>query len=504
MADDLDGPTHPGVPFEPADSEDGPTLRVHVPLDPPGLDTATLPRFRSAEPGDADETLTLPRPAPHLDEVATTPLAPVRLPADATRPFPLIAAPTATAPFPLVARADARAVLAPPVLPPQPAPGRAPARSARALWVFVAGVLGTLAVALVIVVSVLVARRALGSSQQAAPETASTVTSPPTAGRTAGACALEQPARQIAAAVVATVPPMTGQALGPGEVAVGYASEQQSAMGVVVDTADLSIERRFSRRYARPVFRATPFERDGSLEFLVDHDDPRLQSPRSVPARPPFVLGVSYFGVVRATGGEPETLWPGGKGAGIGEPAFASARGVGHAVAFTRERTLHVGWLGERGRPRTDLAALGLASGELGPPSIAASERAIVVVVAARTSATARWQLAIASAATAELPRRLEWLDAGAGPDRSAPAVTALSNGGWLISWVEGSIERRLRAQAFDAELRRVGAPTEVSAAAGIAPLPGALQRVGERVLSLHLTHGERGYSLWGAVLGCS
>jgi hypothetical protein len=550
MADD-ERAASPGAPLPSFDPEEGPTLEVHL----SDLDDAdpTVP-LRPAR--DAEDPATLRRPDPPFDGVVTTRLAsapvPIRFdppsspPSEQTRPFALVAPslpsePLASVPFPLVTL-DPDAVqtarfpviqdvrLAAPVLPmpyspaphapPPPALPAPPAAGARvdsrALLAFTASVLATLALALVIVVAVVIVRRS-GSRPQAAPPPArarSEAPAPafgaaPSPAPLAPGCIPARPARKIAGSIQPAVPPTVAPAINPSEVAVGLAESRNTALGLVVDLEDLAAERRLVQSFTRPVFRTTPFERDGSVTFLIDHDDPRLLAARTVPAKAPFVVGVNYFGFVRAgSTGDPETLWPGGKGAEISAPMFASVADVGHAVAFVRGRpggSAHVGWLTERGQAKTDLATLELTDKELGPPAIAAGERAIAVALATRADRLLPWRVHVATAGHGSLPRKLVPMSTGMGPDRSEPTLVALGGGGWLLSWIESAADgRRIRAQLLDADLQRLAAPFDIANEPGIELSRGALFRVGSRVLSFYVVRAENRYELWCAALACS
>lgn len=540
MAED-DGPTQPGVPFDPVESDDGPTLQVHIPPrslprlprppSTPGLDTATLPRFPSSDfdqtatrrrdrsapsqpVDDADETLTLRRGPPSMDEVATTKLAPVpsspRLdiampPAsERTRPFALLPSAGSTAPFPLVRRDQTESLpkeplLAAPVLPPaMHAPPPAPRGDSRAVLVFAASLLATLAVALVIVVVVLAGQS--GKRHAEIPNPAGAARSE--VGSSPG-CAVKLGPRALGTAFFAAAAPIATPALSPGEVAIGYAETRESAAGVVVDLSDLSVERRLAQVKPRPIARVTPYERDGSLAFVIDHDGDKLATARTVADATPFVIGVNYFGVARATPGEPETIWPGGKGAPISEPMIASVSGVGHAVAFSRGRfggSVHVGWLGPGGRAKTDLGVLELAAYEVGSPAIAAGPGAIAVAVAIRDTPTGLSRIVLATAAHGSVPRSVVELP---GADRSHPVITALADGGWLVAWIEGGAARRVRAQRLGADLSASAPAFDVATSPGIEQALGALQRVDRRVLSAYVVRGNAGPELWGAMLEC-
>jgi hypothetical protein len=300
---------------------------------------------------------------------------------------------------------------------------------------------------------------------------------------------------------------MVAPSLSAGEIAIGLAESRNAALGVVVDLSDLSVERRYAESFTRPVLRATPVEQVGSIRYLIDHDNPQLQAARTVPASPPFVVGVNYFGFVRARSGvEPETLWPGGRGNAITEPMFASLPGVGHAVTFARGRlsgSVHVGWLTAAGTPKTELEVLQQSAHEIAAPAIAAGDAGILVAVALRDERESPWRIVIAGAAPGKLPGIPVPMSSGPGPDRTQPSVTALASG-WLVSWVEGSEgNRRVRAQVLNTKLERIHPAFDVSNDSSVEDARGALFRVDTRVLSVYVLKRGSGYELWGSLIEC-
>ncbi len=338
------------------------------------------------------------------------------------------------------------------------------------------------------------------STQSAAPS--ATTSSAPAAAKSAMLnCTLAKPSIRIAEDVV------RGGSLASAsfgdKVAVGYPAARFAARGIEINVKTLSTRILFSEDFTRPVFRVTPLPGPQPKDFAVDHDDPRLKSVRTVPARPAFQIGVNYFGVVRLREqGEPELIWEGGRNQDISEPSFAKSA-KGHAVAFRRGRfsdRLQVGWLTDSGGKQSDLGELVVAGSQLGPPALAASDTEILVAVSAKSpDGTQRLHLAHASAGS--MPGRLTELST-TGDQATWPSVVALPNKLWLVQWIASD---QVIAQIVDGSAKPVGKPLRISTAGqAVGAQPTAVARAGSSLVSLYPVINGRHIELWAAGIGCS
>lgn len=357
--------------------------------------------------------------------------------------------------------------------------------------------------------SPVIAARPLGPARATA-TAAATATTPVTSPAPAplGGCRLVTVPRRIAGPAMTTVVPMGAPAAGPSRVALGYASGRNHAEGAIVNLDDLSVEPRYSEEHAGPVFRVTPLADRSPVTFAVDRDDPRVQNLRTLPSSPPLRVGTSYFGFVRLNEAtSPTVIWPGARFEGISEPAFAVTERDGYGVTFRTGRgsgDVLAGWLTPSGTADGDLGRIDAGAREVGAPTIAAGDKSVVVVFAARGPGEP-WHLRVAVAPRGKVPttsRELVPAQGGA-PDAAYPTLVALSSG-FLLQWLEGPAgARRVMTRTLDAKLSPQGLPLELAQGAGIQDAAGALVFRAGKVLAIHMAAADKSVELRGAVLVC-
>lgn len=324
-----------------------------------------------------------------------------------------------------------------------------------------------------------------------------------------GACRLVTVPRRVAGPAMPNVVPMGAAAPGQSRVALGYASNRNHAEGIIVNLDDLSVEPRYSEELGGPVFRVTPLTDRAPVTFAVDRDDARIQTLRTIPSSPPLRVGTSYFGFVRLNEAtSPTVIWPGARFEGISEPSFALTERDGYGIAFRSGRgsgDVLAGWLTPSGTADGDLVRVDAGAREVGAPSVAASDKGVVVAFSAR-AAGEPWHIRVAVAARGKIPgvsRELVPMQSGA-PDAVFPVIIALPSGGFLLQWLEGPAgARRVLARSFDARMSPQGVPIELAQGAGIQDALGALISRSGKVLAIHLSAAEKSVELRGAVLVC-
>ncbi|MCC6899593.1 MAG: hypothetical protein IT377_11500 [Polyangiaceae bacterium] len=331
---------------------------------------------------------------------------------------------------------------------------------------------------------------------------------PPPPSAPLGSCRLVTVPRRIAGPVMPNVPVMATTAPGLNRVAIGYASGRNHAEGAIVNLDDLSVEPRYSEELTGPVFRVTPLTDRAPVAFAVDRDDPRIQSLRTIPASPPLRVGASFFGFVRVNEpAAPTVIWPGARFEGISEPSFAVTDRDGYGVAFRSGRgsgDVLAGWLTKSGTADGDLGRVDAGAREVGPPSMAANDKHVVVVFAARGTGET-WHLRIASAARGKAPTLSRELGprGGTATEAIAPVIVALPSG-FLLHWLDGPPgARRVLARTLDDSLAPQGVPIELAQGANILDAPGALAFRSGRVLAVHLASMDKSVELRAAVLAC-
>lgn len=325
-----------------------------------------------------------------------------------------------------------------------------------------------------------------------------------------GGCRLVTVPRRVTGPVFPNVPPMLAVAPGQSRVAVGYASGRSHADGVIVNLEDLSVEPRYSDELPGPVFRVTPLTDRAPVAFAVDRDDPQIQNLRTIPASPPLRVGTSYFGFVRLNETtSPTVIWPGARFDGISEPAFAVTERDGYGITFRTGRgsgDVLAGWLTPSGTADGDLGRVDAGPREVGSPSIAASDRNVVIAFAARAPGEA-WHIRVAIATRGKVPTTSRELvpTSSAATDAISPVIVALPTGGFVLQWLQGPAgERRVLARTLDDRLAPQGVAIELAQGASVQDAPGALVFRSGKVLALHLAAAaDKSVELRGAVLVC-
>lgn len=356
----------------------------------------------------------------------------------------------------------------------------------------------------------------LATAPRATATAAATATAPPPTAAPSplapaplGGCRLVTVPRRIVGPAMPNVLPIGAAAPGQSRVAIGYASGKNHAEGVIVNLDDLSVEPRYSEEHTGQVFRVTPLADRSPVTFAVDRDDPRIQNLRTIPSSPPLRVGTSYFGFVRMNEAtSPTVIWPGARFEGISEPVFAITERDGHGVTFRTGRgsgDVLAGWLTPSGTADGDLGRIDAGAREVGAPSMAAGDKNVVVVFAARAPGEP-WHIRIAVAPRGKVPmasRELVPAQSGA-PDAIAPVIASLSSGGFLLQWLEGPAgARRVMARTLDEKLTPQGVPIELAQGAGVQDAPGALVSRSGKVLAIHVAAADKSVELRGAVLVC-
>ncbi len=367
--------------------------------------------------------------------------------------------------------------------------------------------LGTLALALGVVVIVLLATRNNNLTPLRTAGSGSALAAASSAPRVS--CTLVQPARQLASSILRSIPPYIASTPGGSRVAVGVAASQTSALGLLVDPDTLSVARAFARNSSKPLLGVVPTTASGKIGFAVTRTDAPLAYARWVDHRPIFMLGMSDSGFARVVGsGQPELIWPGGAKDRITEIRIATTPNGDHAVAFRRggqSGQVLVGWLGAGGERKSALSPV--SGGRfLGTPMVAGNGKGILVAFAARDSRQDHWGVRLAAAQNGELPARAQDFaipPGGPGIEAISPAAAGLEGGRWLLQWTEGSTgEHDVRLQVLGSDLAPMGdaitvSPKEANAGQGVVWVRG------RKAISLFLVSKGKRLELWGAALTC-
>jgi hypothetical protein len=324
-------------------------------------------------------------------------------------------------------------------------------------------------------------------------------------------CRQNGPSRRLSASAYVGVPVLVTTTPDRGQIAVGFASAKDHALGITVNPTTLVVAPAFEETVAdSATLGVVPLVRGGALAFAVDRADPTLSFARTVDAPKPFSIGVGSEGFSRKVGDVISVIWPGkSKNPTITTPRVAALAGTGHAVAFRhggQEGKVLVGWLKDDGQKLTELKAVATESTLVGTPTLSASDGSVLVAFAGKVAADQGFRVELATAAHGALPERAKVFELPAGgPSGEAisPSSEGLPGGRFLLQWTEGSAgNRAVRAQMLSADLVPVGDAITVSTPEQNAG-QGALWVHGDEAVALYLVKTETSHELWGASLKC-
>lgn len=286
------------------------------------------------------------------------------------------------------------------------------------------------------------------------------------------------------------------------KVAIGFASEPTTAVGLMLDLESFKADQSFLDEADAPVRNVIPVLSLGKAEFRVDRTSEEFTYQRTV--GPQLIIGATPGGFARKIEGPPEVVWP-NIGVAVTKLSVASAPSAGHAVAFREGEQVLVGWLKGDGSKASDPRPV-KADEFVGSPAIAASDSGLLVAFASRPDKDAKWGVALGSAEPGAVPEQARPFvipPGGPGIETISPSVTGLPGGRWLVQWTEGGMgSRQVRVQTLAKDLAPVGDAITLSAPEDNAG-QGVAYAAGTDALSLFIVIRGEERQLWGAKLTC-
>lgn len=302
-----------------------------------------------------------------------------------------------------------------------------------------------------------------------------------------------------------------GSPPGAESVALGYAQSHKHATGGLLDLETLKFARRFGQTSERQIFSVTPLNASGSIGYHVERMGALVAFGRALDVAPPVRIGMNDDGIVLGRLDErSEKVWELPVGTLISVPEV-SAHAQGFTLATRAGRAtgqLRLGLLSASGAPLSPLEQLATADWDYGRPALASGPSQTVLAATLRTDPARGQSMLLGRASNGRLPLELSPLDIfGTGDvELSAPALTALPDGGFVLMWSQGAgWERQVRVQRLSATLVPLGSPFAVTTpdpALG-GSVAGAIQSVGERLVAFYFVRRDGGHSLWATTLRC-
>ena len=298
---------------------------------------------------------------------------------------------------------------------------------------------------------------------------------------------------------------------GNKSVALGYAQSHKHATGGLLDLETLSFARRFGQTSERQIFSVTPLNASGDVGYHVERMGALVAFGRALDMAPPVRIGMNDDGIVLGRfDTRSEKVWELPVGTLISVPEV-SAHPQGFALATRAGRTtgqLRLGLLSASGVPLSPLEQIATDEWDYGRPALASGPSQTVIAATLRTDPARGQSMLLGRASNGRLPLELSPLDIFGTEDveLSAPALAALSDGGFVLMWSQGlAWERQVRVQRLSATLLPLGSPFAVTipdpALGG--SVAGAIQSVGERLVAFYFLRRDGGHSLWATTVRC-
>lgn len=264
----------------------------------------------------------------------------------------------------------------------------------------------------------------------------------------------------------------------PSSLAIAFASSAVDAVAVTVDPSTLSLRSMARARSAHgEIRRVTPLASGDRFVPVIDADRrrDRLALRRVVPSDPPLDIGIEGASIAvtaHAQSRSTKIFALEGTGAHEAVRAVPLAHEPGIALAFRRGNAIYVGVAKGAGEGLRAVGGLGKIEGfgQVGLPSIVATDRSVVVAWSDRATRDEPWQIRwttmdVATGALAgALPATLALPEGGPGEASMSPALAAVSGDRFVLAWTEGPVaNHEVRAMVMGSRGEVFGAPLTLS-----------------------------------------
>ena len=300
--------------------------------------------------------------------------------------------------------------------------------------------------------------------------------------------------------------PFEVAAVGKGRVAVGFARTVSQAELVVLAADTLAEQSKKLQPSKTPIIGAQPVVRGDSVELAVDTEESNLEGARSVIGVDPLRIGAAPMGIARRAGdSEPDVVWPLTE-KDLTPVRVESHRSAGHFVTLRaggQSGKVRAGWLAVNGDKTTELLTPELDATTVGTPVPVLGAQDALILVAAKPSEAAEFQIYAGKAKLGRVPERLTAIPLGDSSARIAPAAAALRDRGWLLQWTERVASGHVvKVRVVDDELAPVGDAVSVSPQGADAG-QGRVWVEGDRAVSFFLVSTGESHELWAAPISC-
>jgi hypothetical protein len=304
---------------------------------------------------------------------------------------------------------------------------------------------------------------------------AATATAPAAPGALGAACVLAGASHVIAPRAV--VQSGVEAAVVGSRLAVGFAAREKEGFAVAIDPSSAIATETVRAHTPTPLRRLVPIQGPHGLAAAVDaeHDTDFLGGRRTIPASHPFDLGFGGGGLAWAPyrSGEVGLIWTLDGDEPVeavrAAPLDPLHEDAGWAIAFRRGATIYAGAVSGGGTltPKGPLVKIPGLGSQVGSPTVAAQDGAVLVAWADRGQPSEPWSLRWTRFAPGEATVEAKAFvpsEGGLGEHAMSPTLSAAGQGRFVIAWTEGPVAtHQVRAQTMSGSGAPLGTAMAIS-----------------------------------------
>ena len=264
-----------------------------------------------------------------------------------------------------------------------------------------------------------------------------------------------------------------------GRLGVGFATRDRDGIAVQLDPTSLAATKTVRAHLHAPdtIRRLVPIVAGGAFAAAADADraNDALLGRRTLAASSPFDLGAAGGGVAWAPykSNEADVIWKLDGDTPVeairAAPLDAAHEDAGWAIAFRRGTSIYAGAAngGATFTPKGPLVKIDGLGPQVGSPTVAAQDGAVLVAWADRAQPSDPWALRwvrfVPGDATADAKAFVP-SEGGLGEHAMSPAIAAAGQGRYVLVWTEGPVSNhQVRAQTISGSGAPIGTAMAIS-----------------------------------------
>jgi len=305
------------------------------------------------------------------------------------------------------------------------------------------------------------ATAAPSATTRSAPAVVATAAPAPTVGALGAACTLAGAAHVIAPRAI--VQSGVEASVVGSRLAVGFAAREREGFAVAIDPSSAIAAQTVRARAPEAIRRLVPVEGARGLAAApdIDRQTDFLSGRRTIPAQHPFDLGFGGGGLAWAPyrSSEVDLIWTLDGDEPVeavrAAPLDPNHEESGWAIAFRRGDAIYAGAVsgGPTLTPKGPLVKIAGLGPQVGSPTVAAQDGAVLVAWADRGQPSEPWSLRWMRFAPGDASADAKAFvpsGGGLGEHAMSPAIAAAGQGRFVMAWTEGPVSNhQVRAQTI-------------------------------------------------------